>query len=105
MRVLVTTGDPATFVRFEEVEPPDPGPAEALVEVHSVSLNRGEANWAMAVPAGTRVGWDLAGIVVRAPSDGSGPDVGSRVVGMMDVGPGRSASPLRVNTSLSCPMP
>ena len=36
--------------------------------------------------AGWRPGWDLAGTVIKQATDGTGPKVGSRVVGLVDAG-------------------
>jgi NADPH:quinone reductase-like Zn-dependent oxidoreductase len=51
-----------------------------------VSLNRGEVRRAQADAAGAQPGWDLAGTIERAAADGSGPPVGSRVVGFVPSG-------------------
>ncbi len=78
--------DPATPGRLvlQEVFAPTPGPAEALVRVRAVSLNRGETKRALTgAPAGSRPGWDLAGIVQKAAANGSGPKEGARVVGLV----------------------
>lgn len=79
MRAIVV--DPAVAGRFviKEVEAPQPGPSEALVQVEAFSLNRGEVLYA---EAGRRPGWDLAGTVIKQAANGTGPQVGSRVVGM-----------------------
>ena len=76
--------DPDVLGRFviKEVEAPQPGPSEALVQVEAISLNRGEVMRAMAAEAGWRPGWDLAGTVIKQAANGTGPQVGSRVVGM-----------------------
>ncbi|MFC9327570.1 zinc-binding dehydrogenase [Kitasatospora sp. NPDC057015] len=56
-------------------------PDEALVKVDAFSVNRGEI-FQLEGPAGElRPGKDLAGLVVQAAPDGSGPAVGQRVVG------------------------
>jgi NADPH:quinone reductase-like Zn-dependent oxidoreductase len=62
------------------VPPPDPTPSQALIEVHTVSLNFGEVAFLadMRKP-GEVPGWDAAGVVVRAAADGSGPKEGTRV--------------------------
>ena len=76
--------DPEVSGRFiiKEVEAPQPSPSEALVQVEAVSLNRGEVMRAMVAEAGWRPGWDLAGTVIKQAANGTGPQVGSRVVGM-----------------------
>lgn len=60
---------------------PVPGPDEALVEVRAVSINRGEALDIADAAPGSPLGWDLAGVVVRAAESG-GPEVGTRVAGV-----------------------
>ncbi|WBP87652.1 zinc-binding dehydrogenase [Kitasatospora cathayae] len=81
MKALVATGDVAEPVRFAEVEQPQPGPGEVLVKVEAFSVNRGETFQLEAPRAGWRPGKDVAGLVVQAAADGSGPAVCRRVVG------------------------
>jgi NADPH:quinone reductase len=72
---------------IKEVEAPQAGPSEALVQVEAISLNRGEVALAMMqTKAGWRPGWDLAGIVVKQAANGTGPKAGSRVVGSVSAG-------------------
>lgn len=80
--VIVTPGAPARLA-LGNVDLGEPGPSEALIRVAALSLNRGEINRAQNEQAGVRIGWDIAGIVERAAVDGSGPPVGSRVVGFL----------------------
>ena len=68
------------------VDAPQPGPAEALVRVEATSLNRGDLLAAQQADAGWRPGHDIAGTVITAAADGSGPKTGSRVVGLLDAG-------------------
>jgi NADPH2:quinone reductase len=65
---------------------PEPAPAanEALVAVHRFSLNRGETRLFQVRPEGWRPGQDIAGVVVRQATDGSGPGAGTRVVCLTD---------------------
>ena len=78
--------DPAVDGRLviREFPAPTPGASEALIRVKAFSLNLGEVrNALLEAPAGWRPGWDFAGIVEKAASDGSGPKAGARVVGML----------------------
>src|SRR6266567_2797176 len=67
-----------------EVAEPELRPNEALVAVHAFSLNRGELRLFQVRPEGWRPGQDIAGVVVRAAADGSGPAGGTRVVALCD---------------------
>src|SRR5450759_4803751 len=77
--------DPSVQERliFRDVGYPAASFSEALIRVKAISLNRGEVHTALNAEAGWRPGWDLAGIVEKEAADGSGPHVGSRVVGML----------------------
>ena len=78
--------DPAIEGRLviREVPAPAPTPSDALIRVKAISLNLGETRNALTeAPAGWRPGWDFAGVVEQSATDGSGPKVGRRVVGMM----------------------
>src|SRR3954449_8611698 len=83
LAVVNTPGGPEP-VAIREVAEPEPKPHEALVAVHAFSLNRGELRLFAARPEGWRPGQDIAGIVLRAAADGSGPTAGTRVVGLCD---------------------
>ena len=63
---------------------PEPAPNEAVVEVKAYSLNRGELGLIARRPDGFRPGQDIAGVVVQAAADGSGPAAGTRIVSAVD---------------------
>lgn len=86
IRAIVVDPEVPGGFAFKEVEAPQVGPSEALVKVEAISLNRGEAMMPAVLPAGTRLGWDLAGTVIKQAADGTGPKVGSRVMGVLDTG-------------------
>ncbi|GLW54971.1 zinc-binding dehydrogenase [Kitasatospora phosalacinea] len=67
-------------VEFAEVPQPEPRPDEVLVKVDAFSVNRGETFLLEDPPPGWRPGKDVAGLVVQAAADGTGPAVGQRVV-------------------------
>ncbi|MBI0298682.1 zinc-binding dehydrogenase [Streptomyces sp. PRKS01-29] len=81
MRRLIPTGDTARPVAFAEVSQLVPGPDEALIKVEAFAPNRGETFLLEDPRPGLLPGKDIAGLVVRAAADGSGPGTGSRVVG------------------------
>jgi NADPH:quinone reductase-like Zn-dependent oxidoreductase len=68
-------------VAVVSVDPPQPHPNEALVKVEAYSINRGETFQLEAPRPDWRPGKDVAGLVVQAAADGSGPAAGARVVG------------------------
>jgi NADPH:quinone reductase-like Zn-dependent oxidoreductase len=88
MSIQAITVDPNVLGKLavNSVEDPRQSGDRALVRVSAISLNRGEVNRAQSSPAGTRLGWDIAGVVEAAAGDGSGPKAGNRVVGVMRTG-------------------
>src|SRR3954453_23554742 len=96
-------------VAISEIAEPEPQPNEALVAVHAFSLNRGELRLFSVRPEGWRPGQDIAGVVLRAPEDGSSPPVGTRVVGLCDwhgwaeraAVPGHRIAPIGDNVSFA----
>jgi NADPH:quinone reductase len=85
MRALVSKQSPP-FAELAEVPDPEPQHHEALVEVKSFSLNRGETRRLSTLEPGTVTGWDVAGVVRQPAPDGTGPRAGTRVVGLMQAG-------------------
>ncbi|MEU3845028.1 zinc-binding dehydrogenase [Streptomyces sp. NPDC028635] len=81
MRRLIPTWDAARPVVLAEAPQPVPEPGEALVKVEAFAPNRGETFLLEHPRPGLLPGKDIAGLVVQAAADGSGPGVGTRVVG------------------------
>ena len=82
MQAIVIDPQASARLGFQTVEPPTPQANEALIRVKAISLNRGEVVYRTQGVAGTRLGWDLAGVVEQAAADGSRPAQGARVVGI-----------------------
>lgn len=81
MRAQIPTGRHDVPVEFGTRAQPVPGPGEVLVKVGAYSVNRGETFQLENPAPGLLPGKDIAGLVVQAARDGSGPPVGRRVVG------------------------
>jgi NADPH:quinone reductase len=86
MRAVLVDREAPANLSLGEAEEPVPAPSEALVRVSAISLNRGEVRRAQMAEAGFRPGWDLAGTVEQAAADGTGPQAGARVVGLLPSG-------------------
>ncbi len=103
MRALVATPGAAGGVSVGEAPDPEPGRGRVVVAVRAVSLNRGEVRGLADAGPGTVPGWDLAGEVLEAATDGRGPAVGTRVVAM--VGSGAWAERAVVPVGFLAPLP
>jgi NADPH:quinone reductase-like Zn-dependent oxidoreductase len=80
MFALLPASEAGSVLTLAEVPDPAPRPDQPLVSVAHTSLNYGELHFLSRFPAGAVPGWDAAGTVVRAASDGTGPAVGTRVL-------------------------
>ena len=83
IRAVVVDPEAPGRLALATVDGPVPLPSEALVQVVTVSLNRGEVRRVSQAAAGWRPGWDIAGTVEAPAADGSGPTAGTRVVGTL----------------------
>lgn len=79
--IVVATSAPGR-VAVRDVPDPEPARNEVLVEVHAISLNRGELNRITMATDGWRPGWDIAGRILKA-APGSPPE-GTRVVAVLN---------------------
>jgi len=70
----------------DDLPEPVPAPDEVVVAVGAFGVNRGELFLLRQRDDGWRPGQDLAGVVVHAAVDGTGPAQGTRVVGVADGG-------------------
>ncbi len=86
MRAIFADPQSASRLVLGEADAPSASPSQALVRVKAVSLNRGEVRRAMAAQERYVPGWDVAGVVEQAAADGSGPQAGARVVGVVNAG-------------------
>lgn len=82
MLAYVAAPESADGLRLEEVaEPVTVRPDQAIVDVRSTALNRGEFTHLRKRAPGEVLGWDFAGVVSQAASDGSGQRVSTPVFG------------------------
>jgi NADPH:quinone reductase-like Zn-dependent oxidoreductase len=81
---ITDPGAPGGLRLADDLPEPEPAQNELLVDVRAYSVNRGELFLLTQRTEGWRPGQDLAGVVLRAAADGSGPPEGARVVGNVD---------------------
>lgn len=87
VRAVVVDPSRSERLTLRSVELPPATGSDVTVRVTAISLNRGEVNRALSQSdAGARPGWDFAGVIEEAAADGSGPNPGTRVVGMLSTG-------------------
>jgi len=103
MQAIVIDPESPQRVGFRTVHPPTPRATEALIRVKTISLNRGEVVYGVHGAAGTRLGWDLAGIVEQPAAEGPGPASGARVVGLVRSGAWAEMAAVPVNALTELP--
>lgn len=94
---------------LRELPEPSPSPSDVVVEVRAYAVNRGELSLLQQRPNGWTPGQDVAGVVLHAAPDGTGPEPGARVVGAADQGgwsqrvavPSYRVAPIPDNVSLA----
>ena len=86
MQALLTTGADGPGLALGEAPEPTPASNQLVVGLTATSLNRGEVAHLHDEKPGTVLGWDVVGTVIEPAVDGSGPDTGARVVGIVDDG-------------------
>jgi NADPH:quinone reductase-like Zn-dependent oxidoreductase len=86
VKALLTTGSDGPGLTLGEAPEPTPASNELVVALTATSLNRGEVRHLADEQPGTVLGWDVVGTVIEPAVDGSGPDTGTRVVGIVNEG-------------------
>lgn len=75
---------PAGLRLAEDLPEPIAAADEVIVEVKAYAINHDESNLIARRPDGWRPGQDVAGVVIQAAADGTGPAVGDRVACYLD---------------------
>jgi Alcohol dehydrogenase GroES-like domain len=88
VRAIVVDASGPRGYSFAEVDDQVPGPRRAVLAVRCASLNHGDLNDARSgrLAMGAILGSDVAGTVMAAATDGSGPAVDSSVVALVSGG-------------------
>jgi len=86
MQAIVTTPGSGSRFIITACPIPVPAPDQALIKVTAFSLNQGEVRTAMAATTSYIPGWDFAGIIIKAASNGKSPKEGTRVFGFVPQG-------------------
>jgi NADPH2:quinone reductase len=84
MLALVNTPNGPAPITVREIAEPEPALDQALLQVHTFSLNRGELSSFARNKEGWVPGQDVAGTVLRQAANGKGPPAGARVVALVD---------------------
>src|SRR6201987_5600840 len=104
VRAVVVDPSSPQGLGLKPVELAAAAPDEVTVRVTAISLNRGEVRRATSQgQPGDRPGWDFAGVVEQRAADGSGPEAGKRVVGLL--GSGAWAERIRVPSNSVAALP
>jgi len=103
MRAVLVDPIAPGHLKLTETSEPAPLSSQALVQVKAISLNLGEVKRARRSEPGTQLGWDVAGVVTEKAADGSGPAIGTRVVGVMNTG--AWAERAAIETAWLAPLP
>ena len=86
MRALVVDRSAPFRLALDDVAEPALDPGAVLVGIERVGLHPSDIAALKSATDGARVGRDFAGTVLRVADDGTGPALGSRVVGTCDGG-------------------
>ncbi len=86
MRAIVCCPSCPSGIELREVPEPEPARDELVVEVAATSLNLGNARRLSWEQDGWRPGYDVAGTVIAKAVDGSGPETGTRIAGVLPEG-------------------
>lgn len=82
LQVVVRKTPESAALQIADAAEPAAAPTQAIVQVHSISLNRGEVSAAFyRAEDGWRPGWDFSGTIVQPAAAGFGPPMGARVTG------------------------
>jgi NADPH:quinone reductase-like Zn-dependent oxidoreductase len=104
MRALVADPSATPALVLADVPEPTPGPGQLLLDMEAASVNRGEVRLASRQPAGTVVGWDVAGTVAALGEGVTQFDAGDRVVALNEAG-GSFAERVVVPAAWTAPLP
>ena len=74
------------ILHLADVPEPELAADQILVQVHAISLNRGEVRGIARAAEGAIPGWDIAGSVLEPAQLGASPAKGTRVAAMLDTG-------------------
>ena len=105
VRRVVASESKDEIVTFSSGPLRTPYSNEAIVNINTISLNRGELRRAQSASDGKlQIGWDFMGTLDKPARDGSGPPVGTRVVGFSPRMEGW-AEQISIATSYIAPIP